>query len=128
MRPFLVFLALFVPSVAAATGAPISSVTVPCYPDGPFRLCNIPDADVHRPGYLPRTVPTVVTLYPSAGRFVIFVTPNVARYNYAVYDAAQAAARYCGAEPGERVVARIDDRARHAEENLESWRFAGRCE
>ncbi len=139
MRRIFALLVFLTPSLAAAAGAPHAAgdpytaggpytVTVPCYPESPLRLCAVPDAPVHAPGYLPRTVPTVVRLYPSSGRFVILVTPNVARYEYAVHDAARAAARHCGSEPSERVIARIDGIERHADEDVESWRFSGHCE
>ncbi len=135
MRPLIALLIAFAPTTLFAAGAPVSSppgslssVEVPCYPEGVFRLCPVPDVDVHAPGYLPRTTPTQARLYPTREGFVVLVSPNAAPYEAAVRDAARAAVAYCGTTQGERVAARIDGRARYAEEDLESWRFSGECE
>ncbi len=126
MRLLLAALATMLPGLLHAQGYdPV--VEIPCYPDNQFELCAVPLVDGHYPGYLPRTVPAVVTITVAGNRFAILVTPNVVPYELAVKDAAVAAAGYCGRDSGERVVARIDQRERYAEENLASWRFAGSC-
>lgn len=120
---------------AAAGGAPSGSgmqaahpaYTV-CYPADEFHLCDVPDAPLHRPGWIPQSVPANVTLSGDGSRFAILVTPNVVPYRHAVAEASAAALAHCGREAGERVAARIETRERHAPENLASWRFGGRCE
>ena len=128
MRTLALCLGL-IPCVATAGGLERDVfVEVPCYPDNRFELCPVPVPDLHRPGYLPRTVPALLTYNQVPGRFAMLVTPNIVPYDLAIRDAAIAAAQLCGQEPGEIIVARIDYRERYAPENLESWKFSGTCE
>ncbi|QFU08354.1 hypothetical protein PARPLA_02953 [Rhodobacteraceae bacterium THAF1] len=139
---WLVSLFALLPGAALAGGMTVI-VEMPCYPEDKFDLCRVPIVDGHYAGYLPRTVPSHVTLGPGRKRlrlfkgefanpvandFSIYVTPNIVPYREAVQDAAMVAAAQCGRQGQEVVVARIVDRQRHAPENLESWKFSAICD
>ena len=143
MRVLASLLAL-IPGAAFAGGMTVL-VEMPCYPENRFDLCQVPIVDGHYPGYLPRTLPSRVTLGPGRKRlrlfsegiasgvgvandFSIYVTPNLVPYREAVQDAAMVAAAQCGQQGREVVVARIVDRQRHAPENIESWKFSAICD
>ena len=141
---FLAPLLVLIPGAALAGGMTVV-VEIPCYPENKFDLCPVPIIDGHYPGYLPRTVPSKVTLGPGRKRlrlfseglpsgvgvandFSIYVTPNLVPYREAIQDAAMVAAAQCGRQGQEAVVARIVDRQRHAPENLASWQFSAICD